>query len=190
MDKESGCVNVVVETARGGRTKLAYDPERDVFAVKKVLPEGMSFPFDFGFIPSTQGEDGDPVDVLVLMDEPIATGTIVPCRLIGVIEAEQTEKNGESQENNRLVAVGSACVMYRDVKKLADLSSAVVEQIEHFFVSYNEQEGKRFRVTGKHGRKRAEACLDEGRRRFRREHPAAPSVRAHKRGRQAKTTAK
>ncbi|GAC1476772.1 MAG: inorganic diphosphatase [Gemmatimonadaceae bacterium] len=159
-------MTVVVETPRGGRTKVAYDSTRDVFVVKKVLPEGMSFPFDFGFIPSTLGEDGDPVDVLVLMDEPIATGTIVPSRLIGVLEATQTEKDGSSEENDRLVAVGAACTMYRDVKKLADLPSPVVEQIEHFFISYNEQEGKKFKITGRHGRTRAESSLQEGRRRY------------------------
>src|SRR2546423_4929932 len=106
-----GAINVVIETSRGARTKLAYDPKQDAFIVKKVLPQGMSFPFDFGFIPSTLGGDGDPLDVLVLMDEPVPAGAIVPSRLIGVIEATQTE-DGEVEENHRLIAVAEASELF------------------------------------------------------------------------------
>ena len=72
--------------------------------MSKVLPLGASFPFDFGFIPSTKGEDGDPLDVLVLTEEPAFVGCVLPALLIGVLEAEQTEK-GETVRNDRLVAV-------------------------------------------------------------------------------------
>src|SRR4051812_4910200 len=75
-------LHVVIETARGGRNKIAYDEELGLYRLKKVLPEGMSFPCDFGFVPSTRGGDGDPVDALVLMDEPGTTGCLVSCRLI------------------------------------------------------------------------------------------------------------
>jgi inorganic pyrophosphatase len=127
----------------------------------------MSFPFDFGFIPSTVGGDGDPLDVLVLMDEPVPAGAIVPSRLIGVIEAKQTEKDGQVEENDRLIAVGEASELFADVRKLADLPTPVASQIEHFFISYNEQEGKRFEPIGKHGPKRAQQLLEQGRRRLR-----------------------
>jgi inorganic pyrophosphatase len=165
VDPTKECVNVVIETQRGARTKLAYDPGRGAFVVKKVLPQGMSFPFDFGFIPSTSGDDGDPLDVLVLMDEPVPTGTVVPSRLIGVIEAVQTEKDGEAEENHRLIAVSEACELFAEVRKLADLPHTVASQIEHFFISYNEQAGKTFEPTRRSGRKRAEKILEEGRRR-------------------------
>lgn len=168
IDKETDCVTVVIETARDSRTKLAYDPNRGTFAVKMVLPQGMSFPFDFGFIPSTRGGDGDPLDVLVLMDEPVPAGTIVPSRLVGVIEAVQTEKDGTSETNDRLIAVAATHDLYAKVKKLADVPEAVTSQIEHFFISYNEQEGKRFQPTGRHGRKRAAELLEQGRRQYRR----------------------
>src|SRR5438045_3962075 len=141
IDSANECINVVIETPRGARTKLAYDRERAAFVVKKVLPQGMSFPFDFGFIPSTAGDDGDPLDVLVLMDEPVPIGTVVPSRLIGVIEAVQTEKDGEEEENHRIIAVSEACELFAQVRKLADLPDAVTAQIEHFFISYNEQAG-------------------------------------------------
>lgn len=161
-------VIAVIECPRGTRTKLDFDDDSEAFKVGKVLPQGMSFPFDFGFIPSTLGDDGDPVDVLVLMDEPVPPGTVVPSRLVGVIEARQTEKDGESDENDRLIAVATACELYCDVKKLSDLPKAIVEQIEHFFVTYNKEAGKRFELRGQHGPKRAKALLASGMRRYRR----------------------
>ena len=62
---------------------------------QRFLPEGMSFPYDFGFIPSTLGDDGDPLDVLILMDAPVVPGCIVRARLLGAIQAKQKEKGGE-----------------------------------------------------------------------------------------------
>ena len=168
IDTETECINVVIETPRDSRTKLAYDPDRTAFVVKKVLPQGMSFPFDFGFIPSTQGGDGDPLDVLVLMDEPVPPGTIVPSRLIGVIEAVQTEKDGTSETNDRLIAVAATHELFSDVKQLSDVPATVTDQIEHFFISYNEQAGKRFEPQGRHGKKRAENLLVQGRRAYNR----------------------
>jgi len=167
FDKDEN-VNAVIETPRGNRTKLAFDDKLKAFAVKKVLPQGMSFPFDFGFVPSTLGEDEDPVDVLVLMDEALPTGTVVPSRLIGVIEAEETDKDGETTENARLIAVAAACQIFSDVKKLGDLPHAVVEQMEHFFVAYNQEEGKKFKPTGRKGPKRAREYVESGRQRYRR----------------------
>lgn len=85
-------IRVVIETPKGSRNKYAFDPEEKVFELKKVLPAGMDFPFDFGFVPSTKAADGDPVDVLVLMDEPAFTGCVLKCRIIGIIEGEQGDK--------------------------------------------------------------------------------------------------
>src|SRR5436309_14730303 len=103
FDKEQN-VQVVIETPKGSRNKYAWDAKLRLFQLKKVLPEGMAFPHDFGFIPSTEGEDGDPIDVLVLMDQPVFTGCLVKARLIGVIEGKQTER-GKSARNDRLLAV-------------------------------------------------------------------------------------
>jgi inorganic pyrophosphatase len=169
FDKEENVI-AVVETPRGTRTKLVFDDKFGAFTVKKVLPQGMSFPFDFGFIPSTLGEDGDPVDVLVLMDEALPTGTVVPSRLIGVIEAQQTE-DGETTENSRLIAVAAECQIFSDVKKLSDLPQTVVEQIEHFFVTYNQEAGKQFEPTGRRGPKRAMTLLEKAVRKAKRGRP-------------------
>jgi inorganic pyrophosphatase len=73
---------VVVETPKGSRNKFAYDPDDHVFELKWVLPAGMTFPYDFGFVPSTKVDDGDPIDVLVLMDEPAFAGCVLSCRPI------------------------------------------------------------------------------------------------------------
>jgi len=104
VDPDTGRLNVVVDTPRGCRNKYKFDEQDGQWRLSKVLPPGMSFPYDFGFIPSTRGEDGDPLDVLLLMDEPAFLGCVVPARLIGVIEAEQTEE-GTTVRNDRLVAV-------------------------------------------------------------------------------------
>ena len=101
---DSDLLNVVVETPKGCRNKYKYDEGHGLWRLSKVLPLGASFPFDFGFIPSTRGEDGDPLDVLVLLDEPAFPGCVVPARLIGILEAEQTQ-GGKTIRNDRLVAV-------------------------------------------------------------------------------------
>ena len=105
-DNDRKTIQVVIETPKGSRNKYAFDPEQKVFELKKVLPAGMAFPYDFGFIHSTTAEDGDPVDVLVLMDEPAFPGCLLKCRLIGIIEGEQGEKK-EKERNDRVAAVES-----------------------------------------------------------------------------------
>jgi inorganic pyrophosphatase len=131
-----------------------------------VLPLGLSFPYDFGFVPSTLGDDGDPLDVLLLMDEPAFAGCLVPARLIGVITAEQQEQDGEVQRNDRLLAVAEKSRVHAEVRGLADLGDALLEEIEHFFVSYNEIKGKRFQPTGRKGARAARTIVEEGAARF------------------------
>src|ERR1700691_1170739 len=88
---KTGLVQVIIETPSGSRNKFAYDPDQGIFALKKVLPAGMVFPYDFGFLPQTMAPDGDPVDVLVLMDEPAFPGCAVKARLIRGIEGEKAD---------------------------------------------------------------------------------------------------
>jgi inorganic pyrophosphatase len=152
------CLIVVIETPKGSPNKLAFEPRYGTFVLKGVLPAGAVFPFDFGFVPSTRADDGDPLDVLVLMDAPVFPGCIVPSRLIGVIEAEQTE-DGETERNDRLLAVAANSAAHRSIHELRDLSQDLVAQIEHFFVSYNESKGKQFEVKGQASRERALALV-------------------------------
>src|ERR1700720_3283403 len=97
-------IHVIIETPKGSRNKFAFDPAQKVFQLKTVLPAGMTFPYDFGFIPSTKAEDGDPVDVLVLMDEPVFPGCLIQCRVVGIIEGQQGKKK-QKERNDRIVAV-------------------------------------------------------------------------------------
>jgi inorganic pyrophosphatase len=154
FDKKTRQLNVIIETPRGCRNKYSYDETRKLFKLGSVLTAGAVFPFDFGFIPGTLGEDGDPLHVLVLMDEPAFPGCFAACRLLGVIEAKQTEE-GKTERNDRLIAVSANAETHRDVKRLGDLETKLVEQIEHFFVSYNAEKGKKFKPIGRYGPKRA-----------------------------------
>jgi len=147
IDKKDGLVQVVIETPAKSRNKFAFDPDQGVFLLKKVLPAGMVFPYDFGFIPQTKGEDGDPIDVLVLMDEPAYPGVTIRTRLVGVIEGEQTDGNKKIR-NDRLVAVSEASHEYDNVKRLSDLPDKWIHEVETFFVNYHELEGKKYRLLG------------------------------------------
>ena len=162
---------MIVETSRGSRNKLKYEPSLGTFTVKHVLPLGTAFPWEFGFIPSTRGEDGDPIDVLLLMDETVPPGTHVRCRLIGVIEAKQTA-DGRTLRNDRLLAVAVDSPMLACVAKLKDLDETVVRQIERFFVAYNEQRGVRFAPLRRSGPRRAMALARAAEKVFAGERPA------------------
>jgi inorganic pyrophosphatase len=161
FDEESGNLNAVVETIKGSRNKFAYDEKLGLFRLKGVLPAGASFPFDFGFVPSTRGGDGDPLDVLVLMDEPAFAGCLVPARLVGVITARQTERDGTVETNDRLIAVAADSHTHEGVRRLTDLSSNLIDEIEHFFVSYNQARGKTFAPTGRRGPQAAHTIVEQ-----------------------------
>ena len=159
FDKEKK-VQVVIETPKGSRNKYAWDSDQQIFALKKVLPEGMSFPYDFGFIPSTEGEDGDPIDVLVLMDQPVFTGCLVKARLIGVIEGKQTE-DGKSERNDRLLAVAESSHTHSDINSVKDLNKELLKEIEKFLVNYHANDGTEFKVLACKGPSAATACLEK-----------------------------
>lgn len=153
---KGGLIRVVCETPKGSRNKLNYDPELKQFVLKKTLPEGMVFPFDFGFIPQTKGGDGDPLDVLVLMPESLPPGVLISCRLLGVIEALQFEKKeSHGVRNDRYLAVSDTACEFRNLAKPEDLPEGMLAQLEKFFVNYNELEGRRFKLRSVHGPKPA-----------------------------------
>src|SRR5712671_4777661 len=133
-------VRVVIETPKGSHNKYALDEELRLFTLKKVLPAGMAFPYDFGFIPSTRAEDGDPTDVLVLMDEPAFPGCLLKCRIIGIIEGEQGEKKSR-ERNDRIIAIEAANHSYARVHHVKDLGKKFVKELEEFFVNYHELDG-------------------------------------------------
>lgn len=161
-EKDDGTIQVVIETPKGSRNKYAFDEDARVFALKKVLPAGMTFPHDFGFVPSTKAEDGDPIDVLVLMDEPAFPGVLLKCRPIGVIEGEEGKK-GDMERNDRIVAVEKSNHRWAHVKHIDDLGKHFVKELEDFFVNYRELSGKKYKVIDVRGpgeaRRRIKDCL-------------------------------
>ena len=145
FDAEAHLWRVVVETPRGSQHKYAFAPELGAFELRSSLPEGMVFPFDFGFVPQTKAGDGDPLDALVLGDGPVAMGCIVACRIVGLIQAEQRQKDGKKVRNDRFIAVADASKQFQQVRGPSDLPPHILEQTEKFFIHYNEMAGKRFK---------------------------------------------
>src|SRR5579872_7085076 len=121
--KSDHLINAIIETPRGSRCKFKYDPDHGVFELHRMLPAEDPYPYDFGFIPSTVAEDGDPIDVLVLLEATQFPGCVVPSRLIGVLEIEQREHGGEGKpvRNDRLIAVGAASQTYGSLREITDL---------------------------------------------------------------------
>jgi len=140
---------------------LLFDPDEHIFELKKVLPAGMTFPYDFGFVPSTKADDGDPVDVLVLMDEPAFPGCVLTCRPIGVIEGEQGDKK-EKERNDRIIAVEKDAHSWADIKTINDLGKEFCRELEEFFVNYHKLSGKEYRVLGVKGPDQARKLVKSG----------------------------
>jgi len=160
-----GLVNVIIDTPKGSRNKFKFDEQALCFRLSRILPVGAAFPYDFGSIPRTLAEDGDPLDVLVIADEASFVGCLLNAKLIGAVRAEQTEK-GKTIRNDRLLAVPVTSVNAAELSHIDELSSARVAEIEHFFVSYNQAHGRHFRPTGHAGPDEAERVLAAAEQRY------------------------
>ncbi len=165
LDAKKGICRVIIETPKGSRNKFDYDPDAEIFMLGGLLPEGMMFPFDFGFVPSTLGEDGDPLDVMVLMDAPAHVGCLIQVRIIGIIEAEQSE-GGETERNDRLLGVAIHSYDHQDLNSIDAVSKTLLDQVEAFFISYNKQRGKKFKITNNGGPKKAMKAIKAGMKTF------------------------
>jgi len=159
--KGSPSVMVTIETPRASRNKFKYDPDLRQYRLSKILPDGMSFPYDFGFVPETLGDDGDPIDVLVLIEEPTFPGCVLECRLVGVLEAQQREASGKTKRNDRLIAVATQSINFAAVRRLSDLEPTILRSIEGFFVNYQALRNVRVTVVGRHGPQRAAHLLQK-----------------------------
>ncbi len=157
-------LNAVIEAPKGSRNKFDFDPVRGVFYLGGVLPAGAIFPFDFGFVPATLGEDGDPLDVVVLTDEgsQAFAGCLVAVRLLGAIEVEQGKPGEKPERNDRLIAVVSRSRTYGQAKSLADVPVGIVEDIEHFFISYNMAKDIEFKPVKRSGPEDALRLVKQG----------------------------
>jgi inorganic pyrophosphatase len=155
---ESDLVNVINDTPRGSANKYKYDEQLGIFKISRVLPAGMHFPHDFGSVPGTCADDGDALDVLVLLDSPSFAGCLVTARLIGGLHVEQFEKRGKVH-NDRLIAVPQTAVNKPDIRSLRQLGPSRLREIEEFFVSYNRVQGRTLRIVSRFNARRAHALL-------------------------------
>jgi inorganic pyrophosphatase len=160
LDETTKCANVVVEAPKGSRVKYVYTPETGLFRVKRILPEGMVFPFNYGFIPSTLGQDGDPLDIVILNEEPVVCGCLLRARPVRVLRAEQTEK-GKTCRNDRILAV----IVDEETppeQQSVRWDEPRVAQIGTFFATYNQLSGKTFKTLGTGGSDYAEQLIRDG----------------------------
>jgi inorganic pyrophosphatase len=144
-------VHVVVESPRGATIKLKYLPELAAFGVSRPLPVGLSYPYDWGFVPQTIGPDGDPIDAMVLWDVPSYPGVVIRCRLLGVIQVEQNAKQGNLRiRNDRILAVPTQAprMVWRSV---ADLPARIREELTSFFSAVVAFENKDLAILGWEG---------------------------------------
>ena len=155
----SGAVRVVVEAPRGCGLKLKYEPELGAFSYGRPLPLGLTYPFDWGFVPGTKAEDGDPLDALVIADVPSYPGVVIPCRPIGVVLVSQRNEKGKRERNDRLVLVPLAAERLQDLIDPRSLPLRMREEIERFFLSTTFFTHKDARIQGWRGAGHAERLV-------------------------------
>lgn len=161
-DQETGALRAVIESPMGCKNKYKFTSETGLFELHKVLPSGMFFPLDFGFVPSTLADDGDPIDILVFTDQPTFTGCVIKARLIGVIQAEQKAPSEKAfKKNHRLLGVSVVSHAHQRVETIDDVEQSLIQELEHFFVSYNDAQNKKFNILGRGGPDVAKNLLDE-----------------------------
>jgi inorganic pyrophosphatase len=156
-------VDVIIETPKGSAQKYDYVPNTPFFKLSKILPSGMVFPYDFGFIPKTRGEDGDPLDVIVISEFNSFPGVIIKCRIIGGIKAEQSDDKDRRKmiRNDRFLAIPKCSNIFQKIEKMGDLPGDITDQLEEFFIGYNKLEGKKFKALEKMGPKEAHRLIGE-----------------------------
>jgi inorganic pyrophosphatase len=152
-------VHVVVESPRGSTVKLKYDPTLEAFGLSRPLAEGLVYPYDWGFVPSTRASDGDPLDVMVVWDRPSFPGVVLRCRLLGVVAAEQNNKHHPErrERNDRLIAVPVEAPRQAAIERVDDLPVRLREELESFFLATVAFENKDLTFRGWSG---VEAAYD------------------------------
>jgi inorganic pyrophosphatase len=162
---EDGDVYVVVETPRGSRAKFDYDPKLKTFTLSKSLLMGLTYPHDWGFVPSTKADDGDPIDIMVVHDATTFPGIILSCRVIGILQVEQKGK-GKAERNDRLFAVPRDSHSEQALKDVRELSKPIQQELEKFFKATDELEDKKLNIIGWKGPKAAVQAIKEAAKSF------------------------
>src|SRR5262249_39096901 len=138
-------------TPRGSRAKFAYDPKLETFTLSKSLLTGLTYPHDWGFVPSTKAADGDPLDIMVIHDA--ATCIVLTCGIIGILQIEQKSKKGKAERNDRLFAVPRRSHSEQGLHDVRDLSKPIQQELEKFFIATDELEDKKLEIIGWKGPK-------------------------------------
>jgi inorganic pyrophosphatase len=162
---EDSDVHVVVETPRGSRAKFAYDPKLETFILRKSLLTGLTYPHDWGFVPSTKADDGDPLDIMVIHDAATFPGLVVTCRVIGILQIEQKSKN-KSERNDRLFAVPRRSHAEQALEDVRELTKPIQEELEKFFIATDELENKKLEIIGWKGPKTAVQTIKDAAKSF------------------------
>ncbi len=162
---DDGDVNVVVETPRGSRAKFSYDPDLEAFILSKSLLTGLTYPHDWGFVPSTRADDSDPLDIMVIHDAATCPGLVISCRVIGILEIEQKSKQ-KTERNDRLFAVPRRSHSEQGLSDIQDLSKAIRQELEKFFIATDELEDKQLEIVGWKGPKAALEAIKNGVKQF------------------------
>jgi inorganic pyrophosphatase len=147
---DKSCIYAVVETPRGSRAKLEFDPSLRVFTLSKPLLVGLTYPYDWGFIPSTKAADGDPADVLIIHDAATYPGLVLRCRPIGILEILQLNKR-KKERNDRIFVVPDRSPFESDLKDIRKLPKRAVRELEQFFEATDALEDKKLEFLGWHG---------------------------------------
>jgi inorganic pyrophosphatase len=158
-------VHVVIETPRGSRAKLAYDPKLETFTLTKSLLVGLTYPHDWGFVPSTRAEVGDPLDVMVIHDAATFPGLMLACRIVGILQIRQKNK-GKAERNDRLFAVPRRSHSERGLRDVPELSKPFREELEKFFIATDELEDKKLDIIGWKGPKVAQKAIKDAAKSF------------------------
>jgi inorganic pyrophosphatase len=159
---KNGSFHVVVESPQGATVKLKYEPKLGAFTVSKPLVHGLRYPFDWGFVPSTEAPDGDPLDALVYWDQSTYPGVVLPCRALGVLKVDEKKKRGTGrQRNDRLLVVPIIAARAENLSSLQDLSRRERQELEHFFTAAVAFADKDVRILGWEGAEAAEKMVDK-----------------------------
>jgi inorganic pyrophosphatase len=157
-----GLIRVVVETPRGAAAKLAYDPQTKVFEYSRPLPVGTIYPYDWGFIPSTLGDDGDPLDGLIIHQAASAPGVVIKCDLLGAVRVRQKDEGGKAVRNDRYVFCPHKEDAPDEVVAADRVPDDLRREIEQFFQTSVLGTGKKIKFKGWQDAAEAMASLKEG----------------------------
>jgi inorganic pyrophosphatase len=161
-----GDLHVIVETPRGSRAKLDYDPKLKTFTLSKSLLAGLTYPYDWGFVPATVCQDGDPLDVMVMHEAATYPGLVMSCKIVGVLQVEQHSKGKKSERNDRVFAVPRGSHADKDLSDVRDLTRAKREELEKFFIATDELEDKQLKILGWKGPKTALKTIKQAKKAF------------------------